>query len=246
MKSAAAGLQGINRGLLFLLVATFLWGSGNVAQKLTLAELGPFTVLGLRSLLALVVLLPLALYEERSKPRGRGKGGYWSMAAALFFTVALVLQMLGATATSATNLGFLINTSAIFAPMAAWLFLNRAPDRIIWLAAITVMSGAALLAGGQYTGINWGDGLCLLAGFCYGLWIVALGRALEEEGGAAPLTLLQYLPCTVIGLGLSFGAVCAYLYLGETLTLLAAGGGVLMICGLFMLRLPQRVVVPLP
>ncbi|MFN0192630.1 MAG: DMT family transporter [Aestuariivirga sp.] len=282
------------QGMLLLLAATFLWGSGNVAQKAILEVAGPFTVLSLRALLALVILLPLAFAEKRRAPRKAAKAGFWIVIATLSFTLALLLQMFGAAETSATNLGFLINTSAVFAPMAAWLLLKEAPKAIVWISALLVLAGAAALSGGQLTDINRGDALCLLSGLFYGIWIVSLGRALEREGNAAALTLLQYLPCAVAGFGMAlmtetidlralatvlpemlylgifatglsfflaaeaqkrvpssvcavgysleavFGAICAAIFLGEAMTMLALAGGLTMLLGLAILQWPMR------
>ena len=52
------------KGLFLLLGASFIWGTGIVAQKLGAEALGAFTFNALRCLLGLVILTPVTLWFE--------------------------------------------------------------------------------------------------------------------------------------------------------------------------------------
>ena len=58
-------------GIIFLLVAAFLWGSTFVAQAET--GVGPFTYLAMRSIIAVVFLFPIILVKDMYKIKSCGK-----------------------------------------------------------------------------------------------------------------------------------------------------------------------------
>ncbi len=187
-----------NRAAMLLLLAAFLWGAGNVANKTVLSHVGPLTAVGLRCALASMVVLPLALRDAR-----RDRAPEWLQSAvcvSLWFAVALVLQQIAFGLTSVTNAGFLINTASIMTPIMIWTVWGERPGRRLAMAAGMTFAGAFLMAGGTTTLTTWnlGDLLSLLSAGCYAGWMVALGRHAVRHGRPFATSLVQFALTTVI------------------------------------------------
>lgn len=208
--AAVAPATLVTGALLILLLSTFLVGSGNVAQKAALDHLGPFTITAFRSTLAVIVLLPFVLRETgRNEPIPIGVMPS-ILVAVLYFAASVVAQQVGAIATTATNLGFLVNMSAVFVPILIWFVVRQKAPIMVWPSAVLAVIGAYLITGAGELTATWGDGLCLLAGLFDAVWIIALGHAVTRYPMPATLSASMFSATAVIG------------YLGgmfETLTL---------------------------
>ena len=96
-----------------LLLAGVVWGMGFVAQQSAMDSVGPMLFIGLRFVLAALVVSPFALREWHANRRG-GRPTRFSVAqcsqvllvGVVFFT-AMALQQVGLLATTVTNAGFL-------------------------------------------------------------------------------------------------------------------------------------------
>ena len=193
------------RANLILLLAAALWGSGNVAQKTVLDHLGSFTVVGMRGLLAAVVVLPIALAEvRRTRPYAPGD---WRLLAsvALLFALGTILSQLGFSGTSVTNAGFLINTSTVFTPILALIVYRVRPRAVVWPAVVVTMAGIWLLGGASVASLSRGDGLCVLAAATYALWIIQIGVLVQRTGRPVLAALGQFAVAGVLGLGIGLG-----------------------------------------
>ncbi len=54
---------------LLMLFAGFLWGGGFIAQETAMRDIGPFTFVGMRFVIASLAVLPLVLWLERRSPQ---------------------------------------------------------------------------------------------------------------------------------------------------------------------------------
>ena len=197
-----------------LLLAAFCWGVGNVANKTVLIHLQPLSVVGLRCLLAAVVIAPLALADFR-----KGDAGPWIKSAvrvAVLFAVALVLQQLAYLSTTVTNASFLISTATIMTPILAWAVLNHRPGVTVACAAPLTLIGAFLMAGVSLSRLsfNTGDALCIASALFYAAWMVALGQHAAAYGRPLGSAMVQFvvgavlvLPFAVVVEAPSLGAV---------------------------------------
>ncbi len=175
-----------------LFAATVLIGSGNVAQITALDALGPFTIVALRSLVAIVVLLPFAVIELRG-PASWTPGMLPCLSvAATYFAASIVAQQIGAMTTTATNIGFLINMSAVFVPMLLWFTIRERPPLLAWPTAVIAVVGAYLVTGAGAVSATVGDALCLLAGLMDGVWIIALAVIVPQCRAPACMVFILY------------------------------------------------------
>jgi drug/metabolite transporter (DMT)-like permease len=141
-------------------------------------------------------LIPLALRERRRMSAPFRVLSYYNILAAAAFSTGLALQQISSGLTTATNMGFLVNSCAVAVPLILWLTGSGFPGGRVWIAAAAVMSGAALLSGFS-TKFGSGDLLCLASAFSYALWTIAVGRAVTGNGAASTLTLFQLVICGI-------------------------------------------------
>ncbi len=189
------------RALALMLLATVCIGSGNVAQVTALDSLGPFTVVMLRSTLAVILLLPFAFKELI-----RGDGwppdiGICIAVAVIYFATSIVAQQVGALTTTATNIGFLINMSAVFVPMLLWITVKERPPLMAWPAALIAVIGAYLVTGAGQVSATLGDALCLLSGLLDAVWIIALSHVMPKCKSPATLIGMMYGVTSIMATG---------------------------------------------
>ena len=194
-----------NQANALLLFAALLWGGGNVAQSAVAENIGPFLAVGLRCLIAALVLLPFVLSQPVSKlahdPTHRKLGS----GAILAFVAAVTCQQFGFTHTSVTNVGFIINTTTVITPVFAWFMMSQRPAMAVWPAAVMSLVGTVLMTGGAPLGYNMGDVFCLASAIFYSIWMVLLGAYVIRCGNVMRFTIVQFLVTSVICLALSSG-----------------------------------------
>ncbi|MER8692095.1 EamA family transporter [Mesorhizobium opportunistum] len=189
---------------LLLLFAAALWGFGNVPQKTVLDHLDPLSAVGMRCLIAGLLVLPLMFREgQMGTARISAKGFRASLARVVaLFAVSIALQQIGYLDTSVTNASFLIATATVMTPMAAWLLIGERATAAVGLAACISLTGALLLADG-ITSLSRGDMAVLLSAACYALWTVELGRHVQAYGRPFTTMAAQFLGAAAIALPLS-------------------------------------------
>ncbi len=175
-----------------LLLAAFLWGAGNVAQKTILNDLGPLTAVGLRCLIGAVVIWPLLSTTSTNVRHNDGDSARWGVVAVFSFAAAITLQQFSYGYTTVTNAGFLVNTCTVMTPLLLRFLVGQSSSRSVCVAAGMTFCGAAMMSGGSLDGLNIGDAGIVLSAFCYALWIVAVGEFVTRTGGETLLTMLQF------------------------------------------------------
>jgi drug/metabolite transporter (DMT)-like permease len=189
--------------VLTLLFATLLFGSSNVVQKSVLGSLDLWSALGYRGSIAFLVLLPFAVRELRQLSLGGRDVLVAGGPTAIWFTLGMVSQMLGAGLTSATNLGFLINMCVIFVPLLVWIQSGRLPSSFVAGIALLCFLGASIMTGSAPTSFGIGDAFCVVSALSYSGWIIALGRLMRTANVPVTITCLQWLGPACIGVALS-------------------------------------------
>lgn len=140
-------------GIIFLLVAAFLWGSTFVAQAET--GVGPFTYLAMRSVVAVIFLLPIIMVKDMHSIRKNGRqsadknriktlltGGV-VCGSTLF--VASALQQIGIDkGTTAGKAGFITALYILGVPVLG-LFMKKKVRPLIWVCVCIAVIGLFLL-----------------------------------------------------------------------------------------------------
>jgi drug/metabolite transporter (DMT)-like permease len=192
--------------LTMLLLAALFWGAGNSLSKLVLVHVEPLTAVGLRCTMAsLVLALFISFKRNGGSHVGVAVPAWRLLRLSAIFSAAITLQQLAFSLTTATNVGFLVNTCTIFTPIVAWLLLRDAAHRQIWGAALVTLVGIFFLGGGGGVGLRGsGAALGVASAVAYALWMVELGEIMRRYGNALQVTALQFslaaLPPALIGL----------------------------------------------
>ncbi|AZO67293.1 MULTISPECIES: DMT family transporter [unclassified Mesorhizobium] len=186
-----------------LLLAAAFWGFGNVAQKTVLDHLDPLSAVGMRCLIAGLMVAPLTMLEW-----GRKFGpGYWMSLTkvSVLFSISIIVQQISYLDTSVTNASFLVSTATVMTPLAAWFLIGERPNAVGGLAAAMTLVGVLLLSGGLTASFSQGDLAAILSAACYALWMVELGRHMQTHGAPVATAAAQFLGAAVITL--PFGAL---------------------------------------
>jgi drug/metabolite transporter (DMT)-like permease len=187
-----------------LLLAAFVWGTSNVAQQDVLKYVGPITTVGLRCLLASIVVLPFVWGTKQRLPAILSNGKLLAFVTALTFCVGVCLAQIGIGYTTVINTSFFINTWTIMTPICVWVLQRVRPAKSTLPAALLALSGTFFMAGGRLDSLNIGDLLCLLAAFVYSMWAVCLTEFVRTFQGPFLISFFQFLfsgtVCLILGL----------------------------------------------
>jgi drug/metabolite transporter (DMT)-like permease len=211
---------------IFLIIASAIWGFSNVAEKTILDDLDPFFAVGLRCVVATIVILP---FVWRSWNIGKLDVRSWLSLAVVsgLFAAALIMEQFAFLTSTVTNVSFLVNTTVVVTPIVAWLIFKETPAPIVAGAIVMMLNGAFLMSEPSLDAVNPGDMLGLSAAIIFAFWTIALGWYVNRFGNPVFVASAQFfvaaITATLIGM------------LTETITMTRIVGAVpeLLILGLF-------------
>lgn len=212
-------------GVALLLLASFFWGSTFVAQSETLV--GPFTYLAMRSWVAVVFLLPVAVVSDIIKKkftRTEKAENYLTkpmvaggVLCGLVLFMASALQQIGISrGTQAGKAGFITAMYLLIVP-ALGLFLKKPVRPLLWLCIgisfvglfllcmtgnLTEFSLKALLSAENLSNLRLetGDIYVLGCAVVFSFHILMVDK-LSAKGDCVKLSLLQFATVAVIASG---------------------------------------------
>ena len=196
---------------LLLVFAAVIWGVAFVFQKTAMDHVGPLTFIAARGVVAVLALVPLALYEQRQR-QAAADPRVWRIALAggVAFFIGAWLQQEGIKTASVTNTGFLTALYVVITPFVAWMAMGRVPSWLVWPAVVLSALGTWLLGGGSLGAFSRGDGLVALSAFFWAGHVVMTGTA-ARYGRPIGFTVVQF---AVVGVLAAIGAMAL-----ETVTL---------------------------
>ncbi len=181
---------------LLLLLASVIWGSGFIAQRIAANSMGSFLFNGGRFLLGVIILLIVT----RFRPKIKRKQFRWVFLAGLLLFGASALQQIGLETTSVGNAAFITSLYVVFIPIILWLFGYQKIKPVIWVAVGIATIGALLLSTGgkfkpapgdlfEFIGAVVWAGQILIIGI-FGKHSDALGFTIGEFAVAAGLNMI--------------------------------------------------------
>lgn len=185
---------------LTLLLAGAIWGMGFVAQSSAMEAIGPYLFIGLRFLIATIILIPLALRESKSASApltGKNWRGLSLIGFILFLGMAS--QQVGLLTTTVTNSGFLTGLYVVITPILTILFLRQKPHFIVWPASIISTVGIYLLSGGDFAKLQTGDLLTILCAFFWAIQVILVGNLGRQTARPLTLSAVQFGVCALLG-----------------------------------------------
>lgn len=203
-----AGREAQGRGVAMLTIATLIWGTSLVAQRLGSDDLGPFAFNAARFLLGSAVLLPIvvarkahpaklrnACGQTRARRASSVRGGM--LCGVIVFATA-AFQQIGIAHTTVGKAGFITSLYIVIVPLFGLLEGKRPRIRTLGCIALAV-AGMYLLCMREGLDINLGDALVLACAFTTALHIAVLDR-LTPYVDCFELSCMQFLACGILSL----------------------------------------------
>lgn len=186
---------------LSMLLVAIVWGSTFVIVKNSLLEIGPFLFLGIRFILAFVLLGLISWRQLKSAP----KSTYYSgCLLGIFLTIGYVFQTVGLKYTTSSNAGFITGLSVVLVPII-YMLINRLTPSFSTIITVFLAFGGLFLMSFQdwHTSLSYGDMLVLVCAFGFAFHVVFVDR-LSHRHSALAITSVQILFvgvfCLVVGL----------------------------------------------
>ncbi|MDD4616466.1 MAG: DMT family transporter [Alphaproteobacteria bacterium] len=190
------------RADLLLLLASFIWGTAFIAQKIANESLAPLSFVGMRFLLSALAISPLAFFEAKKKTKSLSLSDFGICCAiGLCIFTASALQQIGLITTTATNGGFLTSLYIVLVPIAVWLLKREKPTPLVVAACAVSVFGAWLLTGGKSGPLIAGDIFVLFSDAAWALGIVLVPVFLARHARPYLLSFIQF--CVSAALGIS-------------------------------------------
>ena len=216
------------RANLLLLLATFIWGTAFIAQRVVAESIGSFTFTGIRFLLGGVSLLPVLFFMGKRNRRKAAEKGMeptqknaalketaicGSILGSLLF-VAASLQQIGLVDTTAGKAAFITGFYIVLVPIYG-IFLKQRTYKCTWAAAAFAIAGLYLLGVNDDFTVSRGDILVLLGSFFWAAHIVLIHRY-SQRIDALLLSFAQYMACSLLCL------TCAFIFEDVTIASIKA------------------------
>lgn len=192
------------KGIIFLLLATIIWGSAFVSQSVGMDHIGPFTFQAVRCLLAVVGLIPVILISDHFKNDGKNFIKRWldprlwkaGLLCGIPLFLACNLQQIGLVDTDAGKSGFLTAMYIVIVPVIG-IFLKKKPTIMVPISVTLAVAGLYFLSCVGVTQINIGDLLTLGCALMFAVQIIFIDL-FANDTDALRLNAIQALVCAVL------------------------------------------------
>ncbi len=186
--------SGIWRGTIYGITAATIWGGMYVVSDVTLAVIPPFTLLTLRTLLGLLVLIPLERARGHTVPATQTKLALLGVGV-LGVGISLSAQFIGTDLSTAVSGALITSASPAFVVLFAVIILREKLTVLRLLTIVLASAGvvimlnptAADLASGSFAG----DVFLAIAALTWGLYSV-LVRRVTMRHATPTLTVTVY------------------------------------------------------
>ena len=189
------------RANFLLLAVALIWGSAFVAQAQGMAGVGPFTFTGIRFLLGVCIVAPLAWRDlrllARRPVRLARRDALAVLALGALLTLGAVFQQIGITTTTVTNAGFLTALYVPLVPLISWLVMRVRPHWSVWPTSLGCLAGTWMLSGAGGVSLGVGDAWVIASSLFWALHVIYVGRVAERIGGPFLVACGQFLVCGV-------------------------------------------------
>lgn len=192
------------RGSIYLLLATIIWGSAFVSQSVAMDHIGPFSFQAIRSMIAVLGLIPVIWIADIRKKDGFSFVQKWAdkklwktgILCGIFLFLACNLQQVGLVDTDAGKSGFLTAMYIVIVPIFG-LFLRKKPSIMMPISVAIAVGGLYCLSFSGTTSIQLGDLLTIGCAFMFAIQITLVDR-FAQDLDALRLNTVQSLVCSVL------------------------------------------------
>jgi drug/metabolite transporter (DMT)-like permease len=178
---------------LVLLMVALIWGAAFVAQKDAMDHVGAYTFVAARFGISALLVLPLALREQKRGPTPT-KNVYRDLGfLCVAFAAGVLFQQAGLVRTTVTNAGFLTGLYVLFTAIICAAVYKQKLSKLVFPAAVMSVSGIGMLSGGLDMGhMNIGDLMVLCCALGFGFQVALVGRIMQKWAAPFRVCFLQY------------------------------------------------------
>ncbi len=192
------------QGSLYLITATIIWGVSFVAQSVGMDHIGPVTFQAIRSLLAIVGLLPIIFFMDLGKKDGKNYFTRWAdkrlwIAGTLCgipLWIASIWQQIGLVDTDAGKSAFLTAMYIVMVPIIS-IFLKKKPSKMVPISVGLAVIGLYCLCGVGVTGIRMSDLMLIGCALMFAVQIILIDILAPGVDGVR-MNAIQALVCAVL------------------------------------------------
>jgi len=179
-----------HRAVLLMVMVTLIWSANGLFIKLV--DWTPMAISGLRSLFAVVALLPFL-----AKPRSLIS--FDTICGGIAFAGALITFVIATKLTTAANAIFLQLTAPIYVALFSWWILGERINRLDWIITALILTGMTLFFGDQLTieGL-WGNVSAIISSICWAAFVLFSRR--QKEKSPLKIPILGHLICVLTGI----------------------------------------------
>lgn len=135
--------------MIYLVIASFLWGTSFIAGKIAYNMLDPSLVVAFRYVLASIILLPVTLSFIRQGKEDFSRKDFFMLVllGILTYPLTSMLQFLGLSFTSASSATTIIGIEPVMIAIIGFLFFKERTSPIVFFLGIVALLGVALTVG---------------------------------------------------------------------------------------------------
>lgn len=135
--------------MIYLVIASFLWGTSFIAGKIAYNMLDPSLVVAFRYILASIILLPVTLSFIRQEKDDFSRKDFFMLVllGILTYPLTSMLQFLGLSFTSASSATTIIGIEPVMIAIIGFLFFKERTSPIVFFLGIVALLGVALTVG---------------------------------------------------------------------------------------------------
>ena len=192
------------RSPLLLTLTALIWGVAFVAQSEGSNYMGSGTFIGIRFLMAALILLPFIRISDRkrgvsSTPKARKDLWKAGILCGFWLFVASFFQQQGITlGTGAGKAGFITATYIIIVPIFNWILFRKRTGAAVWIGVAIALVGLYLLCMTGRFSLQKSDFLILMCALTFSFQILAVDR-FSPRFDALKLAAIQFLVCGILG-----------------------------------------------
>ena len=192
------------KGIFMLLLATLIWGTTFIPQRMAMSGMTPFYFQAIRSTLGVFALLPVTMLLDRSKKDGKTYLLRWKdkklwlggLLCGLTLFLACNLQQIGLVDTDAGKSAFLTAMYIVIVPIIG-IFLKKKPSKMIPLCVLLAVAGLYFLSCVGVTRISTGDLLLIGCALMFAVQITFVD-IFAPHVDPVRLNLLQVAVCAIL------------------------------------------------
>lgn len=166
------------KALLFMILATLLFGSSFVVTKGATDNIPTFTLTASRMFIGAIALWMIFPKHFKNVNFSVVKKG---IILGIFYSSGMILQTFGIKYTSAGRSAFLTAAYCIFMPFLEWIIIKNKPKGRALVSALICFIGIGLVALNEYLIIDRGDIFTLSCSICFALYILFNGIFVKDN-----------------------------------------------------------------